>query len=128
MKKIMMVMALMMVGTIIFAQRKPHDGKKVVERSSEFMKKSLLLTDDQYSKVKALNENFAKQFKVIRMDTAMTQGKARTQLKKLRDEHQAQLRSVLNDPQWAKWSDMKDKRKNGRRHDHHKQGHEMRRG
>jgi hypothetical protein len=118
MKKIMMVMALMMVGTIIFAQRKPHDGKKAVERSSEFMKKSLLLT----------NENFAKQFKVIRMDTAMTQGKARTQMKKLRDEHQAQLKSVLNEPQWTKWSDMKDKRKNGRWHDHHKQGHEMRRG
>jgi CRISPR/Cas system CSM-associated protein Csm4 (group 5 of RAMP superfamily) len=112
MKKNVMLAALMLVSTIIFAQRKPHhDNKKGHERHEEHLKKSLLLTDDQYTKVKSINENFAKQFSTIRKDTAMTQGTARTQTKKLREDHKAQMRTVLNEPQWAKWKEMHTRRK-----------------
>ncbi len=112
MKKNVMLAALMLVSTLIFAQRKPHyDHKKGHERHVDHLKKSLLLTDDQYTKVKAINENFVKQFAVIRKDTAMSQGKARTQTKKLREEHKAQMRTVLNEPQWAKWTEMQNRGK-----------------
>jgi len=109
MKKNVMLAALMLVSTLLFAQRKHHHDRKGHDRPTEFMKKELLLTDDQYAKVKSINENFMKQFSAIRKDTAMSQGKAHAQTKKLRDNHQAQLRSVLNDPQWAKWTELKHK-------------------
>lgn len=123
MKKNVMLAALMLVSTFIFAQRKPHhDNKKGHERHAEHLKKSLLLTDDQYTKVKSINENFAKQFKAIRKDTAMTQGAARAQTKKMREEQKTQMRSVLNEPQWAKWTEMHKHRKGAKKPLHGKTG------
>ncbi len=107
MKKNVMLVALMLVSTIIFAQEKTQHGhKKGHEHRAEKMKKSLLLTDDQYTKVKSINQNFKKQFATIRKDTALSQGNARTKTMKLQEAHKAEMRTVLNDPQWAKWTEM----------------------
>jgi hypothetical protein len=120
MKKQVMLAALMLVSTIIFAQEKPqHDRKKGYKHRSEHLKKALLLTDDQYTKVKSINESFMKQFAAIRNDTAMSQGTAHARTKKLREEHKTQMRSVLNDPQWAKWTEMHKRGHDGKRPSHH---------
>ncbi len=123
MKKNVMLAALMLVSTIIFAQRKPHrDNKKGHERHTEHLKKSLLLTDEQYTKVKSINETFAKQFTAIRKDTAMTQGTARTKTRKLREGHKAQMGTVLNEPQLAKWTEMRTQGKRGKKPHDYKRG------
>jgi hypothetical protein len=123
MKKNVMLAALMLVSTILFAQRKPqHDNTKGHERHAENLKKSLLLTDDQYTKVKSINETFAKQFAAIRKDTAMTQGTARLKAKKLREEHDAQMRTVLNEPQLAKWTEMRTRGKGDKKPHDRKRG------
>ena len=120
MKKNVILIALMMVSTFIFAQRKanhgkPHHDKKGHDRA-EYLKKELLLTDEQYAKVKSINAAFAKQFMTIRKDTALSQGKAQTLAKKIRNERQAQLKSVLTEPQWARLNEIK------------RRGHSYRRG
>lgn len=111
MKKNVMLAALMLVSTLIFAQGKSHHTKKGHERHAEYLKKSLLLTEDQYSKVKSIHENFKQQFAAIRQDTAMTQGTARTKTRKLQEDQKAQMRTVLNEPQWAKWTEIQSRRK-----------------
>lgn len=117
MKKNAMLAALMLVSTIIFAQRKAdHDQRKGHERHAENLKKYLLLTDDQFTKVKAINESYTKQIASIRKDTAMTQGAAHAKIKKARDEHKVQMRSMLNDPQWAKWTEKNTRGKGGKKH------------
>ena len=57
MKKVLLA-ALVMVGTIAFAQRKhgDHSGKQT--NSADRMKQELSLNDDQYNKVKAINEKY----------------------------------------------------------------------
>lgn len=117
MKKNVMLIALMLVSTFIFAQPKTHHGKPHHDKKrhdrTEYLKKELLLTDEQYAKVKSINETFAKQFMAIRKDTAMSQGKAQTLAKKIRSEQQTQLKGVLNEPQWAKLNEMKHRGPHG---------------
>lgn len=116
-----MLAALMMISTIIFAQKKSQHGhKNGYENREGHLKKSLLLTDDQFTKVKSINESFMKQFATIRQDTAMSQGTARAKTRKLHEEHQTQMRTVLNDPQWAKWTEMHKRGKDGKRPSHNR--------
>src|SRR5450755_3373736 len=90
MKKHVMLMALMMMSTMIFAQRHKPDPKAMADKRTDKMKTELSLNDDQYSKVKTINENFALRHVQLRRDTSLTVGTVRNQMKKLRTEHQTQ--------------------------------------
>jgi periplasmic protein CpxP/Spy len=123
MKKYMMVAGLMAVSTIIFAQRHKGDHGASPTKQADKMKTELSLSDDQYAKVKAINEKFAASHVKLRSDTALTVGTAHKQREKLKTDHQAQLKSVLTEVQWTKWSSLKsnkfeDRKKHGHRHGH----------
>lgn len=97
----------MMMSTIIFAQR--HQGDSKGAGRSERMKKELSLSDDQFSKVKAMRLKFAERHATIRRDTSLTQGTARKQMGKLRAEQETELKGVLTTDQWTKYAAMKAK-------------------
>ena len=115
MKKNVMLGALMMVSTIIFAQhpRPQGDPKAMADKRAERMKTELGLNDDQYSRVKAITEKFAENNVKLRKDTALTVGTARNRMKELRTEQQAQFKSILTADQWTKYTNMKAKRAEG---------------
>lgn len=104
MKKVLLA-ALVMVGTVAFAQKKHggdfHNGKR---NSAERMKQELSLTDDQYNKVKALNEKYASEFSAIRQDTSLTRGRAKSKMNSLKTERKAELKKTLTSEQWTKWT------------------------
>ena len=106
---------MMVMSTMVFAQHHKADPKAIATRTTDRMKKALLLNDDQYAKVKAVNEKFIESSLQVRRDTALTQGIARNQQKQLRTDHQSQLKQILTDEQWSKWSTMKSKRMQDRR-------------
>ena len=115
MKKNLMLAGLMMMSTIIFAQHHKGDkGANAIKRS-EKMKTELSLNDDQYGKVKAINEKFAASHTKLRSDTSVTIGTARKRQEKLKTEHEAQIKSVLTDAQWTQWTARKSKGEDGRR-------------
>ena len=115
MKKNLMLAGLMMMSTIIFAQH--HKGGKDANaiKRSEKMKTELSLNDDQYAKVKSINEKFAASHTKLRSDTSVTIGTARKRQEKLKTEHEAQLKSVLTDAQWTQWTTRKSKGEDGRK-------------
>ncbi|NOT75114.1 MAG: hypothetical protein HOP08_09320 [Cyclobacteriaceae bacterium] len=113
MKKNLILAGMMMVSTIIFAQHGKHAPSAKTGKKLEKLKTELLLTDDQYVRVKAINEKFAASYTKLKKDTAMSVGTSQKQHVKLRTDQEAQIKSVLNEPQLAKWNSM-TKKKNGR--------------
>ncbi len=65
MKKCSLLLGLMMVSTIIFAQRKGDPMDRAARQADE-MKKELSLDDVQYKAVKAINEDFANRHMKLR--------------------------------------------------------------
>jgi Phage integrase, N-terminal len=110
MKKNVMLVALMMVSTIIFAQHPHGDPKAMADKRADRMKKELSLNDDQYGRVKGINEKFAESHVRLRADTALSVGTVRNRMKAMRTEQEAQLKSVLTADQWTKWTALKAKR------------------
>ena len=122
MKKNMMLAGLMMVSTIIFAQHHKGDPSGMAEKRSEKMKTELSLTDDQYGKVKAINEKYAASYSKLRSDTSLTIGTSRKKMVKLRTDQEAQIKSVLTEAQLTKWTALKAKREEDRKNHKHKGG------
>ena len=118
MKKNVMFLGMMMMSTIIFAQRQQGDPNAMATRRSERMKKELSLSDDQYTKVKTVNMKFAERYAGIRADASLTQGTARAQMEKLKVEQETQLKGVLTADQWTKYAAMKAKHGEERKKHH----------
>jgi len=111
-RKSVMLMIFMMASTVIFAQR--YDGRSKgarADRLNEYMKKELSLTDDQFGKVRAINEAFGDRFRQLRMDSTMSKTATREEMKKMHEEHAAALKNVLTDKQYAQWIALEDSHK-----------------
>ena len=120
MKRNMVLLGLMMVSMIVFAQRHGgYRGEKTTKRS-EKMKTELKLNDDQYAKINGINEKFRADHSKLKSDTSLTVGTARKMQQKLKAEHEAQIKSVLTESQWTQWSARKTKKDEGRMR--HKRG------
>jgi len=116
MKKNVMFLVLMMMSTIIFAQR--HHGDKGSGRSGQ-LKKELSLSDDQVSKVKSIKTKYAERNAAIRKDTSLTQGTARKQMKNLMADQETELKGVLTADQWTKYTALKARRSEERKKHQH---------
>ncbi|CAN5399656.1 hypothetical protein BH10BAC4_BH10BAC4_02720 [soil metagenome] len=123
MKKYMMAAGLIAVSTVIFAQRHNGDHGASPTKRAEKMKAELSLSEDQYTKVKTINEKFAASHIKLKSDTALTVGTARKQREKLKTDHQAQLKSVLTEAQWTKWSLLKSNKSGDRKKHSYRHGH-----
>jgi periplasmic protein CpxP/Spy len=123
MKKNLMLAGLMMVSTIIFAQHHKGDRSDRAAKGAEKMKTELSLSDDQYAKVKVINEKYASSYSKLRSDTTLTVGTSHKRMKQLRDDQQTQIKSVLTKDQLTKWTAMKTKRDEDRKNHKRGKGH-----
>ncbi|HET9279775.1 MAG TPA: hypothetical protein VFN95_16380 [Flavitalea sp.] len=102
MKKCSLLLGLMMVSTIIFAQRK-GDPMDRAARQADKMKTELSLDDVQYKAVKAINEDFANRQMKLRGDSTLSKQDMQKKARTLRDEKNAAISKVLTEDQKSKW-------------------------
>ena len=102
MKKCSLLLGLMMVSTIMFAQRK-GDPMDRAARQADKMKTELSLDDVQYKAVKAINEDFANRQLKLRGDSTLSKQEIQKKARTLRDEKNAALAKVLTEDQKSKW-------------------------
>lgn len=119
MKKSVVFLGLMMVSSVIFAQRK-IDPQAAAARQTEKMKTELALDDTQYASVKSINEDFAKKQTALRDNSALSREEKMTQMKALGTEKNEALKKVLTSDQNTKWeayraNQMEHRKKGGRR-------------
>ena len=102
MKKCNVLLGLLMVSTIIFAQRK-GDPMDRAARQADKMKTELSLDDAQYKSVKAINEDFANRQLKLRGDSTLSKQEKQKKAWALRDEKNAAIAKVLTEDQKSKW-------------------------
>ena len=102
MKKCSLLLGLLMVSTIIFAQRK-GDPMDRAARQADKMKTELSLDDVQYKSVKAINEDFANRQLKLRGDSTLSKQEKQKKAWALRDEKNAAITKVLTEDQKSKW-------------------------
>lgn len=118
MKKSVVFLGLMIVSSVLFAQRK-FDPQAMAARQTETMKTELALNDTQYASVKSINEDFANKQGTLRDNSALSREDKTNQMRALRTEKDEALKKVLTADQNTKWEAYRAKqmenRKNGRR-------------
>ncbi len=102
MKKCSLLLGLLMVSTITFAQRKGDPMDRAV-RQADKMKTELSLDDVQYKAVKAINEDFANRRLKLRGDSTLSKQEIQKKAWTLRDEKNAAIAKVLTEDQKNKW-------------------------
>lgn len=101
MKKIVIFFGLMMVSTIIFAQRRVDPIERAAKQADK-MKTELSLDEVQYKAVKAINEEYAeKQIQVWR-DSTLSRESRHDRMRTLHDEKEAAMKKVLTEEQHEK--------------------------
>jgi hypothetical protein len=124
MKAGMIIAVCMMVGSAAFAQRHETAKGDHAVGHLERMKKSLTLTADQETKIKALEEQFGAAHKKLKADTALSVGTWHNKMNKLKTDHQASLKQVLTEAQWTQWTSGKGNHRGGAKGRHrHGRGH-----
>lgn len=78
------------------------------------MQKDLSLTDDQTSKIKAIDKEFGEKFRSLRNDSTVAKEDFRTHAKALREQHREQTKSVLTKEQYEKWESQMELRRKKR--------------
>lgn len=114
-QEIKMKIVFMLFAMFIFvganAQEKAHNPENRAKKQTEWMKTELSLTEEQSSKVEGINVSYADKKKAIKEDM-------RNQMKRLEEEKQKELGTVLSKEQMAKYDakklEMKAKHKNNR--------------
>ena len=118
MKKSVVFLGLMMVSSVIFAQRRV-DPQAAAARQTEKMKTELALDDTQYASVKSINEDFAKKQAALRDSSALSREEKAKQMRALGTEKNEALKKVLTADQHTKWeayrANQMEHRKRGRR-------------
>jgi len=124
MKKNLMLVVLVLISAATFAQKGKHnhDPKERAARHADHLKKELLLNEDQYTKVKSLNEKYSERYAAVRKDTSLTRGRTMSQMKSIRGEQETELKKILTPDQATKWDALKAKRQEDRKNHHH--GHD----
>jgi len=120
MKKNLMLAVLVLISAVTFAQKgkHSHDPKERATRSADHLKKELSLNDDQYAKVKSLNEKYSERYAAVRKDTSLTRGRTMSQMKSIRGERETELKKILTPEQVTKWDALKAKRQEERKNHH----------
>lgn len=111
MKKSMMFFGLMIVSTIMFAQRKV-DAMERAAKQAERMKTELGLDDVQYKAVKSINEEYAGKLGRIRGDSTLSREDRSKQLRTLHQERETALKKVLTEEQHKKLASNRSARAN----------------
>ena len=118
MKMRVVLLGLMIISSVTFAQRRP-DPQAMAARQTEKMKTELALDNTQYASVKSINEDFANRQAALRDSTTLSREEKREQMRALGTEKNEALKKVLTADQNTKWDDYRAKqmehRKRGKR-------------
>jgi Spy/CpxP family protein refolding chaperone len=101
MKKGIIFFGLMIVSTIIFAQRTVDPMERAAKQADK-MKTELSLDDVQYKAVKAINEEYADKQIQVRRDSALSKESRYNKMRTLHHEKNAALKKVLTEEQHKK--------------------------
>jgi hypothetical protein len=85
-------------------RKEKHKADKA-ERDAK-LKTELSLSDDQFNKLDATNKAFREKYREAKKNNA-----DKTAMKKLADEHEASLKSILSEEQFTKWKAHKEEKK-----------------
>lgn len=91
------------------AAMRRHHGER-----SKRMQEKLSLSDDQASKIRAIDREFGEKFRALRSDSTLARDDAREKAKTLRQEYHSKTKSVLTEEQFKKWEEQKSERKRRR--------------
>jgi Spy/CpxP family protein refolding chaperone len=93
------------------AKRHRSDVKKSRGDHALSMQKNLSLSDEQTSKIKAIDQEFASKFRALRQDSTLARDDSHEKAKSLREEYRSKTKAVLTDEQFQKWQSEKAARK-----------------
>lgn len=97
-------------------QLKKHKARMAKRHGdhAERMQKNLSLTDEQTSKIQAIDKVYGEKFRALKSDSTMAKEDLRTKAKLLREEYKVEAKSVLTKAQFEKWETLKADRKRHR--------------
>lgn len=101
MKKSMILFGLMIISTIMFAQRR-MDPMERAAKQAERMKTELGLDEVQYKAVRAISEEHAAKLTKISRDSTLSKEARHQQMKAYHNEKEAALQKVLTEAQRKK--------------------------
>jgi len=87
-------------------KKKKSDGEE-----AKHMQKDLSLSDEQTSKIKAIDKEFASKLRALRSDSTVAREDSREKAKLLREEYRSKTKAVLTEEQFQKWELQKADRK-----------------
>lgn len=118
MKKSVVFLGLMIVSSVLFAQRK-FDPQAMATRQTEKMKTELALNDTQYASVKSINEDFANKQVALRGNSALSREDRTKQMRALRTEQNEAIKKVLTADQNTQWEAYRTKQMEQRKKERH---------
>lgn len=84
-------------------RRSSEKSKVPRENPAEEMKTALDISDEQVKKITAINSRMSRQFKKLRADTTITRASASRGMKKILDDRNAEIKSLLTEDQYLKF-------------------------
>ncbi len=85
------------------AARAKEKRTEALEKREAYLKKELSLTDEQVTKMKEAHKDIRTKMEQLRKDDKAD----KESFKKLKDEHESTIRSILSQEQYQKWMDQK---------------------
>ncbi len=110
MKKSIMMIGLMLLGSMVFAQHKEHNQKERATKQSEKLKSELSLNDDQYATIEGIQEKYASKHDALRNDSTAERGNRLETLRTLRLKKEKEIEAVLTPEQKSKWKTLREER------------------
>ena len=83
----------------------------MAKMETEGLKKALSLTDDQTTKVQAINEKYSKKMDEMHADKTQTKEAAKTKMDEMRKQKDEEIKAVLTADQVKKYEEQKAKMK-----------------
>ena len=118
MKKIAVLVVMAFFAISSFAQEAPARNKKErpspevrAEKMTARMKEKLALSDEQATKIKAINLEAAKKKDEMKKQADADRAAKKAKMKTVEQERDAKIQEVLTEEQKAKYAEMKEKMK-----------------
>lgn len=99
------------------AQAKKHSAhmKKTRGDHAMRMQKNLSLSDEQTSKIKTIDQEFAAKFRALKKDSTIAKEDSQQRTKQLLEEYRTKAKAILTEDQFKRWEDQKAETKRKRK-------------
>jgi Spy/CpxP family protein refolding chaperone len=96
------------------AEKMKAHKKERIEKNKTVLKETLSLTDEQQTKIEAVNKTFKEKRQALK--SANNEASNKEAWKKLKEEHETAVKAILTPEQYTKWTTLNAERKNGKHH------------